>query len=115
MTRAGFTFDDIPARLSYRALRSFVSHLGLDSRLAGEMVPDKAAWGTTAKTNMILADIFDMLAMINANLIGVGSHKKASRPKPYPRPKTKNDKTQKYGSGALPIDELRSWMRSKHG
>jgi len=115
MTRAGFTLDDVPARVSYRALYSFVMHLGLDSQLAAEVIPDKAAWGTTVKTNMILADIFDMLAMINANLIGIGSHKKASRPKPYPRPKKKNDKTKKYGSGALPIDELRDWIRSKHG
>lgn len=115
MTRVGYTLDDVPTRLSYRALNSFVMNLGIDSRLAAEIIPEKAAWGTTVKTNMILADIFDMLAMINANVITIGSRKKAQRPKPYPRPKQKNDKTQKYGHGALPVDELRSWIRSKHG
>lgn len=113
MTRAGFTLDDIPARLSYRALNSFVTHLGLDSALAAEVLPDESAWGTATKTNTILADIFDMLGIINANLVGIGSRKRPKQPKPYPRPKQKE--RQKYGHDALPIDELREWIRSKNG
>lgn len=114
MTRAGFTLDDVPARLSYRALNSFVMHLGLDSALAADVIPEESSWGTATKTNTILADIFDMLGMINANLIGVGTRKRAKQPKPYPRPKQK--KRQKYGHGAMPLDDLREWIRSKqHG
>ena len=114
MTRAGFTLDDIPARLSYRALNSFIKHLGLDSALAAEVLPEESSWGTAVKTNTILADIFDMLAMINANLVGLGSGKRAKQPKPYPRPKNKKDR-QKIGRDSLPLDELREWIRSKNG
>lgn len=114
MTRAGFTLDDVPARLSYRALNSFIMHLGLDSALAAEVLPEESSWGTAVKTNTILADIFDMLAMINANLVGLGSGKRAKQPKPYPRPKNKKDR-QKIGRDALPLDDLREWIRSKHG
>lgn len=113
MTRAGFTLDDVPARLSYRALNSFITHLGLDSALAAEVLPDESAWGTATKTNTILADIFDMLGIINANLVGIGSQKRPKQPKQYPRPKQKE--RQKYGHDALPIDELREWIRSKNG
>lgn len=80
-----------------------------------EIRPEYAAWGTRAKTNVILADIFDMLALINTNLVATGSHRPAKRPKPYPRPfkNDKNSETRHFGSGALPPDELRKWFEEK--
>ena len=68
----------------------------------------------TAKTNAILADIFDVLAQINANLVAMGSHKKAKEPKYYPRPGNEPKKnTKHFGSGALPVDELERWIEEK--
>ena len=76
-----------------------------------ETHPDAAAWGTRAKTNAILADIYDVLAMINANLVAVGSGKPSKAPKPYPRlVKPKNENERHIGSGALPPDELEAWF-----
>jgi len=72
-----------------------------------------AEWGSVLKTNEILADIFDVLAMINANLIAVGSRKKAKQPKPYPRPGAKPKNEQHFGSGALPPSELKKWIEEK--
>lgn len=112
MTRTGHTLDDVPARVSYRALDSFIANLGIDSKLASEVAPEFAEWSTRTKTNALLADIFDMLAMINANLIGIGTRKKAKEPKKYPRPK-KQKELKRYGSGALPATELREWIRRK--
>lgn len=78
-----------------------------------ELNPDISAWSTTLKTNAILADIFDVLAMINANLNAIGSGKPAKKPKLYPRPNQKNEGEQHFGAGALPRDELREWIKKK--
>jgi hypothetical protein len=65
------------------------------------------------KTNQILADIWDMLAMINANLIAKGTGKAAKSPKPYKRPGQQPDKSQHIGSGALPPSELHKWIEER--
>ena len=79
-----------------------------------ELNPDLAEWSNVVKTNAILADIFDVLAMINANLVALGNRKPIRQPKLYPRHvKQENDNEQHFGSGALPPDELRKWMEEK--
>lgn len=72
-----------------------------------------AYWSSQAKTNAILADIFDMLAQINANLVAVGSHKASKKTKPYPRPGDKDKRDKKLGKNALPAAELDSWLAQK--
>lgn len=63
------------------------------------------------KTNALLADIYDMLAMINANICAMGSGTKAKKPKAYPRP---NDSEKKsIGKKGLPPEELRAWFDKK--
>lgn len=79
-----------------------------------ELHPDHAAWATTTKTNAILADIFDMLAQLNANLVALGSGKPAKKPKPYKRPTKKQPENERhFGRGALPPNELRAWFEEK--
>ena len=79
-----------------------------------ELNPDVAVWNSTTKTNAILADIFDLLAVINANLTAIGSGKTAKRPKPYPRPHQEApENEQHFGKGALPVDELHKWIEDK--
>jgi hypothetical protein len=78
-----------------------------------ELEPEYHIWDTRAKTNAILADIYDVLAMINVNLVSIGSGKKAKRPKPYNRPGSENETTKKIGSGALPVKELEEWIEKK--
>ena len=87
--------------------------MGLDSATARKLHPDYAEWVTQEKTNAILADIFDMLSIINANLLAIGSGKRPKRPKPYPRPGAKKDDEKKIGRGALPHDELVKWFEAK--
>lgn len=77
-----------------------------------EMRPEIAQWSTTAKTNAILADIYDMLAAINANLCAKGSGKRPKRPKPYPRPGAASNQ-RKIGK-ALPVDELKRRIFGKN-
>ena len=114
LTQTGHELNDIGRTLSWDALDSFLSNLGADSALVREIHPDIGIWGTTFKTNMILADIWDSLAMLNANLIAVGTRKKAKTPKLYPRPFKKDPKAeQRIGSGGLPPEELRKWFEQK--
>lgn len=55
-----------------------------------------------------------MLAMINANLIAIGSRKRAKIPKPYPRPGAEQPSGQKhFGKDAVPVDELQAWFEQK--
>lgn len=112
LTTSGFELKDLGHSLSWGALSSFVQNLGPESALARELNPEMYSWNTRLKTNMILADIYDMLAMINANLIAVGSRKKSKRPKPYPRP-NKKDNGEHIGSNAVPVTELRKLFASK--
>ena len=80
------------------------------------VTPAEEVWSTREKTNRILADIFDILSQINANLIGLGEGKPAKKPKPYPRPwreKKNQDNEKHFGRGALPPGELREWFERK--
>ena len=86
-------------------------HLDIDSETARELDPELTAWGSAIKTNAILADIFDVLSMINANLVALGSGKKAKTPKKYSRPGDKDKKS--IGKNALPPNELRAWFDKK--
>ena len=113
MTRTGHDLSDVGRTLSWGALRYFIENIGADSAIAREINPDVAVWSTTVKTNAILADIYDLLAAINANLIAMGSHKRPRRPKDYPRPGHKQDNEKRFGRGAMPVDELRKWISEK--
>ena len=76
-----------------------------------------SVWATQAKTNSILADIYDLLAIINADIIALAEGKKARRPKKYPRPGQKDKETADYHFGskasAMPVNKLRKWMEDK--
>lgn len=114
ITMTGYQLRDIGKSLSWSAVNSFLQNERADSALMQELHPEFAGWGSTFKTNTILADIFDMLANINSNLVALGSGKAAKQPKPYPRPvKKKPEDERHFGRGALPPDELRKWFEEK--
>ena len=85
MTRAGFTLEDVPSRVSFRALLSFVSHLGADSELVAELKPELAGWQGAQRVPMMLADVIDLLN--NIGYMYASSHRGKGKPKPkQPRP-----------------------------
>lgn len=114
MTRAGYQLTDIGAELEWGTFRDFLSNLPIDSALHNELHPEFSAWATRAKTNGILADIYDVLSDIRYALITIGGGK-PHKPKPYPRPITKEpDNVKHFGQGGgLPPDELRAWFEKK--
>lgn len=113
----GHELREVGRNLSWSTLDAFLTHIRPDSALAKELNPKMSRWATQAQTNSILASIYDLLAVVNANLCVKGTGKKPHKPKPYPRP-WDEDKKQKpdvthFGKGALPPDELRAWFKSK--
>lgn len=114
LVSTGYQLKDVGRSLSWGALESVLRQGGTETALMRELHPEIHAWSTRTKTNEILANIFDLLAQINANLVKIGGGR-ASRPKPYPRPVTKKepDDARHFGSGALPVNELRAWMEEK--
>ena len=79
-----------------------------------ELNPDAHEWSTRLKTNRILADIHNILAQINANVVAVGSGKPANKPDPYPTPwNAPSEDKKRIGSGGLPPDELQKWFDKK--
>lgn len=87
--------------------------MGSDSALARDL-GRSTGWEDTIKTNAILADIYDLLQVINANLIAIATNgKKKKRVKPYPRPGKDDNNERKIGKGAMPLNDLREWIRRK--
>lgn len=105
LRETGHELGDIGRTFSWRAFESFLKYRESETGI----------WETTLKTNAILADIYDALAQINANLVAIGTRNRAKAPKPYPRPgmKTENAGVRHFGKGALPPDELHKWFEER--
>lgn len=84
----------------------------MDSALFRELHPEYGDWGTTLRTNIILADIYDCLAQINMNIVGGFSRKPGKKAKAYPRPWVKNRKEKKMGT-PMKRSALHKWMEKK--
>lgn len=115
LTKTGHELKDVGRNLSWNALASFIFHSEEDSALMRDTEEEYALWASKTKTNGILADIYDLLNQINANLVAIGSHSKSKPVKPYPRPgmEDKREDVKQYGKGALPKDEFKEWLENK--
>lgn len=115
ITKTNYQLDDAGGALSWSALYSFIKNLRGDSALARDL-GKSTGWEDTLRTNMLLADIYDLLQTINANFVAFVNQKKPKSIKPYPRPGADAKNERKLGKEALPINALREWIRSRqHG
>lgn len=108
-TKTGYTIDDIGDKIGWGAFYSFVKNLNESSALSRDLNQEVYTWGTTLKTNVILADIFDMLSAIHYTLASMGG--KPKKPKPYPRPGQKDKSVEHFGKDG--VKDIRSWIKSK--
>jgi hypothetical protein len=107
--------DDVGRSLSWDALGAFVQYDTLTpSALLKELDEEHHQWATTAQTNYLLADIYDLLAVINENLKIKGTKARGKMPKPHPRPGDKKKATKKIGT-AMPAAEFDAWLKNKRG
>ena len=111
LTKTNYQLDDVGGALSWCALDSFIRNLNSDSALARDL-GKSTGWENTLTTNRILADIYDLLQVINGNLCALRNGKR-KKIKPYPRPTDKGDDKKKFGKGALPLSELKKWFEVK--
>ena len=111
LTKTKYSLDDVGGALSWSTLYSFIKGLGADSAYASEL-DNRRGWESTTKTNVILADIFDILQVI---AVCLGGNK--NKFKPYPRPwRAEDEDKEKIGKEALPADDLHEWIKERqHG
>lgn len=115
LVKTGHTLNDVGRTLSWDALGAFVQHDTLTpSALLYETDAEQYQWATTAQTNYLLADIYDLLAVINENLKIKGTKARGKMPKPHPRPGDRKKTTKKLGT-AMPAAEFDAWMKNKRG
>ena len=109
--QTGYSLDDVGGALSWSALGAFLHTVTPDGAIAQEIEPEIAAFASRTKTNAILADIYDVLAQINANMVAGFTRKRSSRPKRYPRPGDQGKR--RMGKDSLSMDELDKWFAEK--
>ncbi|MCM1090546.1 MAG: hypothetical protein NC092_00895 [Butyrivibrio sp.] len=117
LTKTGYTLNDVGRTLPWSALQSFITHKSPDSALCRELAPELADWCSIAKTNALLADIYDMLAIFNTNVKTLMTKRTYPRPKFQIRPVTNrrnaDDGERHFGRDPLPPDELDKWFERK--
>lgn len=109
--KRGYTLNDVGGVLSWEALGDFIAKTEPGSALSYELDPERAQWGTIDGTNVILADIYDLLAVIHADMVAGFTKKKQKKPKPYKRPGDKREK--KHIGTAVPLAELKETLYRK--
>ena len=110
--QTGHSLDDVGSTLTWSALGAFLHKVDPGSAIAHELEPEIAAFSTQFKTNAILADIYDILAQINANLVAGFSRKRSQKPRRYPRPG--DDSKKRIGkNNAMTISDLDAWIAKK--
>lgn len=107
LVAVGWTFDDVPVRLPWRALFAFVAHLGPDSAYQRVTNPDLAFWMGGAGVQGLLATIADHLAVLKWQNTKDG-HKNRRPPKPIKRPWSRPG-GQQIGRGAIPAASWAAW------
>lgn len=113
ITQTTYQVKDIGGGLSWDALDSFIKNIGPGSALGRDLGYNFEGWDTTTKTNSILADIYDLLQMINRNIVASKSKKRISEKiTPYPRP-GQEKKERRLGKGGLPKADLLAWIDNK--
>lgn len=115
ITRTRYQLRDIGGALSWGALRHFVQFLPRSSALHQDIQPytDAERWTRGDATASLLADIYDLLAMMRAEAAVKGTEHKPRRPKPHPRPGMKPMGTTHIGKDPIPISEFEDWWDSK--
>lgn len=111
LIKCGFSLDDVGGVLSWDALGDFISKLDPDSALARDIDEDSSRWATQMKTNEILADLYDLMALFRVEMASMITGKRPKKPVPYKRPH-KDDK-KKVGRGAMLKEDLRKWINNK--
>lgn len=106
--KRGYTLDDVGGVLSWDALGDFIAKTEPGSALSYDLDPERAQWATVDGTNRILADIYDLLAVMNRTLAMMATKKKQKKPEPYPRPGQKKKEKRHIGTASIPLADVKN-------
>jgi hypothetical protein len=95
LTQTGYTLEDVGRTLSWSALGSFLHEAKPDSAIVAETNPEISEWSTIFKTNVILADIYDVLNWFRVCMMAKGGKQRPQKPNEYPRSWRKTNKAFK--------------------
>ena len=95
--------------LTWSDLRDFVAYLDTDSALWQATNPEWRGWGNRLHTEMILADLYDLLNALRTQHASANSKRRQKPPKPYPRPNAKNDV---MGAEPVPKGTFMDWWEN---
>lgn len=111
LTKTNYQLRDVGGALPWGALLHFVQFLPRDSALKTELVPmtDVERWNDGCANAAILADLFDLVNQMRAEVAVNGTDHKPRRPRPYPRPGAKPKGVQHVGKDPIPVSEFESW------
>lgn len=114
LTLTRYNLSDVGGALPWAALRHFVDHLPRTSALSRDLVPlsDEERWIAGDANCIILADIYDAIAQVGANLMAKGSGRAPRHMRPYPRPWDNGSGERRFGSDPIPISEFEDWWNS---
>lgn len=106
-----YQLADVGGALSWGALLHFVSYLPRTSALSQELAPpsDSERWARGEATAAILADIFDAVRALDADVMARGTRRRPRQPKPYPRPWAKGQGERRIGKDPKPIADFDKW------
>lgn len=112
LTMTRYQLRDAGGALSWGALLHFLQYLPRDSALSRELVPlsDSERWAGGEATSAIVADLFDLVALMRAEAAVKGTTHRPRKPRRYPRP-WERPKERHVGRGAIPIADFEDWWK----
>lgn len=114
LTMTRYQLRDVGGALPYGALLHFIRYLPRTSALSKELVPrtDTERWLDGEATAAILADIFDAIRALDADVMHKGTRRKPKPPRPYPRPWDKSKGAVHLGKDPIPIKDFEAWWNA---
>lgn len=104
--QAGWTFDDVPARLSWRAFFAWLENLPPTSNLGRARDPERAAWIAGDPNSQLLVALGERLDILAWQKTRDGQ-KGRKRPKPWETPwSAKSRKPTRIGGGGVPMSRF---------
>lgn len=109
MTR--YQLSDLGGALSWGALLHFLQFVPRDSAFSQSVQPwtDAERWQRGEATAAILADIFDAVRALDADVMHKGTKRRPRQPKPYPRPWATDKGGVSVGKDPIPVSEFEAW------
>lgn len=103
----GYRLEEVGVSFSWRHLARLVTRWGgLAGTATFRSVQGYEGWSAEAQ---LLAVVADVLNVSDYHRVKIGGAKSVRRPQPLERPW---DRPERFGSDAMPWDEVDAWMRS---